>query len=40
MVSNPDTDQDDKERAAAQTVIDQAPAEVIQFADPDVESTS
>lgn len=40
MVSNPDTDQDDKERAAAQTVIDQAPDEVIQFVDPDVESTS
>ena len=38
MVSNPDTDQDDKERAAAQTVIDQTPAEVIQFADPDAES--
>lgn len=40
MVSNPDTDQDEEERAAAQTVIDQATAEVIQFADTDVESTS
>ena len=37
MVSNPDTEQDDDERAAAQTVIDQTPAEVIQFADPDAE---
>lgn len=40
MVSNPDTDQDDKERAAAQTVIDQTPAEVIQFADPNAEPTA
>ena len=38
MVSNPDTDQDDEERAAAQTVIDQTPAQVIPFADPDAES--
>jgi hypothetical protein len=40
MVSNPDTDQDDKERAAAQTVINQTPADVIQFANPDAGSTS
>ena len=40
MVSNPDTDQDDEERAAAQTVIDQTPAEVIQFADPNAEPTA
>lgn len=40
MVSNPDTEQDDEERAAAQTVIDQTPAAVIQFADPDAESTA
>lgn len=33
-VSNPDTERDDEERAAAQTVIDQSPAEVIRFADP------
>ncbi len=38
MMSNPDTERDDEERAAAQTVIDQTPAEVIQFADPDAES--
>ena len=40
MVSNPDTERDDKERAAAQTVINQTPADVIQFADPDAGSTS
>ena len=40
MVSNPETDQDDEERAAAQTVVDNTPAEVIQFADPDAESTA
>lgn len=40
MVSNPDTERDDEERAAAQTVIDQTPTEVIQFADPDGESTT
>lgn len=40
MVSNPDIERDDEERAAAQTVIDQTPAEVIQFADPDAESTA
>lgn len=39
MVSNPDTERDNEERAAAQTVIDQSPAEVIQFADPDAEPT-
>ena len=38
MMSNPDTERDEEERAAAQTVIDQTPAEVIQFADPDAES--
>lgn len=37
-VSNPDTERDDEERAVAQTVIDQSPAEVIQFSDPDAES--
>lgn len=40
MVPNPETDQDDEERAAAQTAIDQTPAEVIQFVDPDAESTT
>ena len=40
MVSNPDTERDDEERAAAQTVIDQTPAEVIQFADPNAEPTA
>ncbi|NHM21131.1 hypothetical protein [Tritonibacter mobilis] len=40
MVPNPDTERDDEERAAAQTVIDQTPTEVIQFADPDGESTT
>lgn len=37
MLSNPETNRDDEERAAAQTVIDQTSAEVIQFADPDAE---
>ena len=40
LVYNPDTEKDDEERAAAQTVIDQTPAEVIQFADPHGESTT
>lgn len=40
MVSNPDTERDDEERAAAETVIDQTPTEVIQFADPDAVSTA
>ena len=40
MVPNPDTERDDEERAAAQTVIDQTPTEVIQFADPHGESTT
>ena len=40
MVSNSDTDQDDKERAAAQTVVDNTPAEVIQFANADAGSTT
>lgn len=40
MVSNPDTERDDEERAAAQTVIDQTSTEVIQFADPHGESTT
>lgn len=40
MVPNPDTERDDEERAAAQAVIDQTPAEVIQFADPHGESTT
>ena len=39
-VSNPETDRDDEERAAAQTVVDQTPAEVIQFADPNTEPTA
>ena len=38
MMSNPDTERDEEERAAAQTVIDLTPAEVIQFADPDAGS--
>ena len=37
MLSNSETDRDDEERAAAQTVIDQTPSEVIEFADPDAE---
>tara|TARA_R110002124_G_scaffold76753_1_gene205530 strand:- start:28328 stop:28954 length:627 start_codon:yes stop_codon:yes gene_type:complete len=40
MVSNPEIARDDEERAAAQTDIDQTPAEVIQFADPDAEATA
>lgn len=40
MVSNPDTERDDEERAAAQTVIDQTPAEVIQLTDPNAEPTA
>ncbi|MDF1854266.1 hypothetical protein [Pseudooceanicola sp.] len=40
MMSNPDTERDDEERAAAQAVIDQTPAEVIQFADPHGEPTT
>ena len=40
MVSNPDTGRDDEDRAAAQTVIDQTPVEIIQFVDPDAESTT
>ncbi len=40
MVSNPDSERDDEERAAAQTVIDQTPTDVIQFADPDAGTTS
>lgn len=39
-VSNPETVRDDEERAAAQTVIDQTPAEVIQFANADAGSTT
>jgi hypothetical protein len=40
MLSNPETDRDDEERAAAQTVIYQTPAAVIQFTDPDAASTT
>jgi len=40
MLSNPDTDRDDEERAAAQAVIDQTPSEVIQFANADAGSTT
>ncbi|MDV4144370.1 hypothetical protein [Shimia sp. FJ5] len=40
MVPNPDAERDDEQRTAAQTVIDQTPAEVIQFADPDAEPTA
>lgn len=39
-VSNPETVRDDEERAAAQTVIDQTPVEVIQFANADTGSTT
>lgn len=39
-VSNPEAVRDDEERAAAQTVIDQTPAEVIQFANADTGSTT
>ena len=34
-VSNPETDRDDEERAAAQTVVDNTPAEVSKFANAD-----
>jgi hypothetical protein len=40
MVPNPDTERDDEQRAAAQSVIDQTPAEVIQFTDPNAEPTA
>ena len=40
MMSNPDTERDDEERAAAQTVVDNTPAEVIQFANADKGSTT
>lgn len=39
-VSNPETDRDDEERAAAQTVVDNTPAEVIKFANVDAGSTT
>ena len=39
-VSNPDTERDDEQRAESQAVIDQPPAEVIQFADPNAEPTA
>lgn len=40
MVSNPDTERDDKDRAAAQTVVDNTPTEVIQFSNADAGSTT
>jgi hypothetical protein len=39
MVSNPETARDEEERAAAQTVVDTTPAEVVQFANADAWST-